>query len=210
MSDKKTLVPVGHIPGSKPLKVARYERYARYRAQALSRIEAFRKIGNEAALDKTAHNNATRLEKRPGIRDRIDYLTRQAEELIAEKRARIEERLWAIHEANVQDFFTTEVDLNPTETNNPANNPDQGKVGGSSRARVVPRPLTELDPETAKLIEDIVIDAKGRAVPRLYSKAWANAELRKMLNISRAALPWRDQLGIRELRVMSRNPRSKS
>jgi len=67
-----------------------------------------------------------------------------------------------------------------------------------------------LDPETTKLIEDIVIDAKGRAVPRLYSKAWANAELRKMLNISRAALPWRDQLGIRELRVMSRNPRSKS
>jgi hypothetical protein len=25
---------------------------------------------------------------------------------------------------------------------------------------------------------------KGRAVPKLYSKAWANAELRKMLNIS--------------------------
>src|SRR5215469_14234219 len=81
MSAKKTLVPVGHIPGSKPLKVAKYERYARYRAQALPRIEAFRKIGNQATLDKTAHNNATRLEKRPGIRDRINYLTRQAEEL---------------------------------------------------------------------------------------------------------------------------------
>src|SRR5262249_39667855 len=107
MSDKKTLVPVGHIPGSKPLKVAKYERYARYRAQALSRIEAFRKIGNEAALDKTAHNNATRLEKRPGIRERINYLTRQAEELIAEKRARIEERLWAIHEADIGDYFET-------------------------------------------------------------------------------------------------------
>jgi hypothetical protein len=35
----------------------------------------------------------------------------------------------------------------------------------SSRARVVPRPLTELDPETAKLIEDVTIDSKGRAVP---------------------------------------------
>src|SRR6516164_889984 len=147
MSDKKTLVPVGHIPGSKPLKVARYERYARDRAQALSRIEAFRKIGNEAALDKTAHNNATRLEKRPGIRDRIDYLTRQAEELIAEKRARIEERLWAIHEANIQDFFIAEDDLSPAETDNSAeiaNNAGQGKVGGLPRARVVPRPLTEL------------------------------------------------------------------
>ena len=46
-----------------------------------------------------------------------------------------------------------------------------------------------MDPETAKLIEDIVIDAKGRAVPRLYSKAWANAELRKMLNISAKEAP---------------------
>ena len=75
------------------LKVSKYERYARYRAAALPRIEAFRKIGNEAALDKTAHNNATRLEKRPGVKERIAYLTKQAEERIAEKRARIEERL---------------------------------------------------------------------------------------------------------------------
>jgi len=193
MSDKKTLVPVGHIPGSKPLKVAKYERYARYRAQALSRIEAFRKIGNEAALDKTAHNNATRLEKRPGIRDRISYLTRQAEELIAEKRARIEELLWNIHESNIQDFFITEDQINPAENSNNraeiSNNPDQQKVGGSPRARVVPRPLTELAPETAKLIEDVTIDSKGRAVPKLYSKLQANKELRQMLNISAKEAP---------------------
>ena len=193
MSDKKTLVPVGHIPGSKPLKIAKYERYARYRAQALSRIEAFRKIGNEAALDKTAHNNATRLEKRPGIRDRISYLTRQVEELIAEKRARIEELLWNIHESNIQDFFITEDQINPTEnSSNPAeigNNPDQQKVGGSPRARVVPRPLTELAPETAKLIEEVRVDNRGRLIPRLYSKERANKELRNMLNISAKETP---------------------
>ena len=106
-SDKKALVPVDCSPGSRPLKVSKYERYARYRAAALPRIEAFRKIGNEAALDKTAHNNATRLEKRPGVKERIAYLTKQAEERIAEKRARIEERLWAIHEANIQELFET-------------------------------------------------------------------------------------------------------
>ena len=50
--------------------------------------------------------------------------------------------------------------------------------------RVVPRPLTELDPETAKLIEDVTIDSKGRAVPKLYSKLQANKELRAMLNLS--------------------------
>src|SRR6516162_6480518 len=186
MSDKNTLVPLGISPGSRPLRHSKWERYARYRAQVLPRIVAFRKLGNYAANDKIAHNNASRLEKRPGVKDRINYLTRQAEERIAEKRARIEERLWSIHEANIQDFFTTEDDLNPTESSNSAeiaNKPDWQKVAVSPRARVVPRPLTELDPETAELIEDVTIDIKGRAVPKLYSKTWANAELRKMLNI---------------------------
>ena len=180
----KLPVPLGHVLGSRPLKNSRHEQYARYRAQALSRIEAFRKVACQPN-DKTAHNHASRIENKPQVRDRIGYLVKQVEERIAEKRARIEERLWAIHEANVQDFFVAEVDLNPTETSNSAeiaNNPDQQKVGVSPRARVVPR-LTELDPETAKLIEDVTIDSKGRAVPKLYSKTWANAELRKMLNI---------------------------
>ena len=48
MSEKNALVPLGISPGSKPLKVAKYERYARYRAQALPRIAAFRKLGNYA------------------------------------------------------------------------------------------------------------------------------------------------------------------
>jgi hypothetical protein len=48
---------------------------------------------------------------------------------------------------------------------------------------VVPRPLTELDPETAKLIEDVTIDSRGRLIPKLYSKLQANKELRQMLNI---------------------------
>ena len=187
MSEKDVLVPLGISPGSKPLKHSKWERYARYRAQALPRIVAFRKLGNYAANDKIAHNNASRLENKPSVKDRINYLTKQAEERIAEKRARIEKRLWSIHEANIQDFFITEDDLNPTKTgSNPAeitNNPDQQKVAVSPRARVVPRPLTDLAPETAKLIEDVTIDSKGRAVPKLYSKTWANAELRKMLNI---------------------------
>ena len=107
--------------------------------------------------------------------------------MIAEKRQRIEEQLWAICGGNIQDFFVTEVDLNPTESNNPAvivNNSDQQKVGVLPRARVVPRPLTELDPETAKLIENLTVDSKGRLIPKLYSKLQANAELRKMLNIA--------------------------
>jgi hypothetical protein len=47
-----------------------------------------------------------------------------------------------------------------------------------------PKLLTDLPREQAALIEDISFDNKGRAIPRLYSKAWANAELRKMHNLS--------------------------
>ena len=179
MSEKNALVQLGISPGSKPLKHSKWERYARYRAQALPRIVAFRKLGNYAANDKIAHNNASRLENKPGVKDRINYLTKQAEERIAEKRARIEKRLWSIHEANIQDFFTTEDDLNATETScNPAeiaNNPDQQKVGVLPRVRVVPRPITELDPETAKLIENVTVDSRGRLVPKLYSPAIGKA-----------------------------------
>jgi type III secretion system FlhB-like substrate exporter len=34
------------------------------------------------------------------------------------------------------------------------------------------------------LIEDITIDSKGRAVPKLYNKLQASKELRAMLNLS--------------------------
>ena len=184
MSEKNALVPLGVSPGSKPLKHSKWERYARYRAQALPRIVAFRKLGNYAANDKIAHNNASRLENKPGVKARISYLSRQEEDLIAEKRRRLEEFLWSVHESNIQDLFTTEDQINPTETGEIANKPDQQKVAVSRRVRVVPRPLTELDPETAKLIEDVTVDSRGRLVPKLYSKLAANKELRAMLNIS--------------------------
>jgi hypothetical protein len=47
-----------------------------------------------------------------------------------------------------------------------------------------PKLLEDLSPEAAKLIADITIDSKGRAIPKLYSKLQANKELRAMLNIS--------------------------
>jgi len=54
----------------------------------------------------------------------------------------------------------------------------------STETRVRPKLLTDLPPEAAKLVEDIEFDNKGRAIPKLYSKAQANAELRKLLNFS--------------------------
>jgi hypothetical protein len=69
---------------------------------------------------------------------------------------------------------------------------------------VVPRLLTKLDPETAKLIEYVTIDSKGRAIPKLYSKLQANKELRAMLNIgAKQSAPDVTQLSDAELIAQS-------
>ena len=94
-------------PGSRPLKNTRQERYCRSRAAAQPRIPAYREAGWETSDDDDVYRNACRLERRRKINDRIAYLTRQAEDRIAEKRASIEERLWAIHEADLADYFET-------------------------------------------------------------------------------------------------------
>src|SRR5215469_6817467 len=100
----KTEVLVIASPGSRALKNAKYERYCRLRASAQPRIRAYREAGWETSDDDNAYSNGCRLERRSEIRDRIAYLTRQEEDLIEEKRRRIEETLWNIHEADVGDL----------------------------------------------------------------------------------------------------------
>jgi len=180
MSEKNALVPLGISPGSKPLKHSKWERYARYRAQALPRIVAFRKLGNYAANDKIAHNNASRLENKPGVKDRIAYLTKQGEERIAEKRARLEEALWNIHEADVGDLFET-YEVIETDKDGRIQSDADGNITTQRKQR--PRLLSDLPPEIRKNIEKVTIDAKGRAVPVLYSKIAACQELRRLNNI---------------------------
>ena len=79
----------------------------RLRASAQPRIRAYREVGWRSRRDDVAYINACRLERRPEIQDRIAYLTRQEEELVVEKRRRIEETLWAIHEADIGDLWET-------------------------------------------------------------------------------------------------------
>ena len=45
--------------------------------------------------------------------------------------------------------------------------------------------INDLPPEFRKLIEDVTVDRNGNVIPKLYSKAQANADLRKLLNIGR-------------------------
>jgi hypothetical protein len=161
----------------------------------LPRIVAFRKLGNYAANDNIAHNNASRLENKPGVKSRINYLIKQAEERIIEKRRRIEEQLWAVLEGNIQDFFEPHEGIQRDHTGQPITEPKRNEITGemetalSTETRMRPKLLTDLPPELAALIEDVTIDSKGRAIPKLYSKLQANKELRAMLNISAKEAP---------------------
>src|SRR5262249_4013933 len=111
MQDKpQTLLPkpqlsVVPLPGSRPLSNVRHEHFCRLRSLLWPKARALREAGMPAGKNPDAVINATRLERRQDVRDRIAFLVRQEEEVLAEKRKRIEETLWAIHEANIADFF---------------------------------------------------------------------------------------------------------
>jgi hypothetical protein len=167
-------------PGSRALKNAKYEKYCRLRASALPRVPAYREAGWETSDDDDAYSNACRLERRPGIKDRIEYLSKQQEDLIAEKRQRIEERLWAIHEADIGDFFET-VEVAKSDKDGKLETDETGKMLTVKKQR--PRLLSDLPPDLRKAIEHVQLDAKGNVAPQLYSKLQANQELRKMLDI---------------------------
>jgi hypothetical protein len=130
------------------------------------------------------------LERRPEIRDRIGHLIRQDETLIAEKRRRIEEQLWAFAGANIQDFFETHEVVQRDHTGQPLTELKRNEITAkmetalSLEKRVRPKLLTDLPPDLAKLIEDVQVDNRGRLIPRLYSKERANKELRNLLNLS--------------------------
>jgi hypothetical protein len=166
--------------GSKPLKNNMHERYAKFRAQALPRIVAFRKAGCVARNDHVADTNSFRLERKPGVRERIEYLSSLAQDRVAEKRVALEEQLWAVAEADIGAFWET-YEVAKTGTDGKLAPDQNGKMLTNRKQRA--KLINDLPLEFRKLIEDVTIDRNGNVVPKLYNKLQANAELRKMLNI---------------------------
>jgi hypothetical protein len=170
------------LPGSWPLSNARHEHYCRLRSLLCPKGQALREAGMRAVKNHDAVSNATRLERRQDVRDRIAFLVRQEEEVLAEKRKRIEEMLWAIHEANIGDLWET-YEAAKVGKDGKAETDESGNMLTVKKER--PRLISELSPDIAKLIEDVTADSKGRLIPKLYSKLQASRELRAMLNIGR-------------------------
>jgi hypothetical protein len=168
--------------GSKPLQNNLHERYARFRAQALPQLVAFRKAGTTAKSDHVAEIVACRVEKKPGVRERIDYLTRQAQDRIAEKRVALEEQLWAVMEADIGAFWET-YEAAKTGNDGKLATDQDGKMLTVRKQRA--KLINDLAPEFRKLIEDVTVDRNGNVIPKLYSKAQANRGLRELLDIGR-------------------------
>ena len=168
------------VPGSKPLSNPRYEKYCRLRAQLLPKLDAFRNAGFTAETNHTAYSNVYRLEKRKNVQDRMAYFCRQDEKVLQEKRKRIEEVLWLVHEANVADLWET-IEVRKLDKEG---NPVLGKDGNAVMEKIQrPRLLSELPEDLQRVVESVSIDGHGRMVPKVYSKLQANAELRKLLKI---------------------------
>jgi len=177
---EKTDLPATASPGLRALKNAKYEKYCRLRASLQPRISAYREAGWHSKKDDHAYANACRLERRPGVRERIEYLSRQGEELIPEKRRRIEEQLWAVLEADIGAFWET-YEAAKTGKVGELETDQEGKMLTVRKQRA--KLINDLPPVFRKLIEDVTVDRNGNVIPKLYSKVQTNRELREMLNI---------------------------
>jgi hypothetical protein len=173
------LVPTSLVvfdPASIPLRRAKWERYARERALCNGRLQAARTAG----LDPRS-GICTRLERNQTVLARIAYLTREADEILAEKRRRLEEREWLIHDCSIENFYETVTEPILDDDYQPVIGKD-----GQPKTRTVQRLklFSELPPELLLVVEGLTFTEKGKPNLKLYSKQDANRELRKMLGLN--------------------------
>lgn len=182
--------PTPRLPdaGARNLRKPEHEKYARHRAMLLDKVSAYRLAMREYRERRgipepdyaTDRGNAAKLERKRAVFARIAFLTRQDEEILRDKRARIEGFLWAAHETNYADFFVTVDEPLYDDDGMPLLD-----IEGKQRTRRVEhlRHFSDLTVEQQRMIESLKWTEKGRPVLTVYTRSWANTELRKMLGI---------------------------
>jgi hypothetical protein len=94
------------VDPTKPLQNEKHEQFARLRALLVPRLIAAR----EAGYDEMTAGNAAKLDRRKDIRARVAILAGMDEQMIRDKRARIEARLMAVMESDLlRDFAIIEM-----------------------------------------------------------------------------------------------------
>lgn len=171
-------------PGARLLRKVAHERFARARSMLLPLVEAYRLAGLGGTDYAADRGNGAKLDRRADVRDRVAYLTRQPEEHLKAKRARLEEFLWAAHETNYADFWKT-VDVPEVEPEIGENGKPTGEMveTGEIITHQTIRMFSELGPDQQRMIESLKYTEKGRPILSVYSKMQANIELRKLLGI---------------------------
>jgi hypothetical protein len=165
------------LPGALPLAHGRREVFARLRSRGFSPLPAAREAGYPDITPK----NAQKMAQDQRIRARVAYLTRQEEEVLAEQRQILLERQWHWHDSDIADFFE--------RAEEPVTR--DGKLvlkqDGTPLMRQVKRlkPLESLTREQRLCIESITWTERGKPNLRLYSRAEANKELRKLLGLDK-------------------------
>jgi hypothetical protein len=154
-------------PGSIPLRNPAHEIYARERALMLPPRLAAQKAG----FAPSSTGQSGKLERSAKMQARIAYLTRQQEDILRAKRARLEQFWWMAIETDIAEYFEKAEEV------------VYDAEGNAAGTRTVQRLkfFENIEPEQRQLVEGLTFTEKGKPNLKLVSKSQANIELRKML-----------------------------
>lgn len=149
------------IVGSRALRHAAYERFAQAIATLKPPVVAYREAGLGGQDYHADRGNAARMLRRRDVQNRVEFFSRQHEQIIGLKQRHLERLQWMVITANLADYYKTE----------------------EGRREPQLRPFCELTEDQQLMIESLKFTEKGKPVLQLYSKAQAHTNLCKMLNI---------------------------
>jgi hypothetical protein len=141
--------------GSLPLKFARYEKYARFRARMFSITEA-----GELAGFTHKSGGCSKAEARQDVRDRIAWLTHEDEEIMRDKLREIEEFYWLAKRTDISKFYNADRSLR-----------DFAELSSDMRQLIEGLTFTEKGKPNLKLISKMTASIELRKLRGLDSPA---------------------------------------
>ena len=161
--------------GSVPLIKFSHELYARERALGQPIAHAAERAG----FSKTS-GAGSKCEALSKVQSRIAWLAREDDEIVREKRRRLEERQWLIHDADIAKFYE-DVEEAVTDSKGCPVLDGDGEI--VTRKRQMLKPFSEIPAEFRLCIHSLTWTDSGRPNLKLYDKQDASREIRKLLGL---------------------------
>ncbi len=165
--------------GSEPLSKIAHELYAHQRSIGIAITIA----AENAGLGRRS-GAGSKLEQNTDVKARIAYLAAQEKAVLDAKRKRIEERQWLWHEVDIAEFYEAVDEPAYDRKGEIMLDADDNPI---MRKHNRLKPLSTIPPELRACIESLSYTESGRPILKLYSKADANRELRKINGIDKAS-----------------------